>query len=282
MLKVTAYHTEGIVADRPALYILHGMFGAGDNWLSIANELGRDGRVYTVDLPGHGDSAGGLPGSEARPFFYPNLATALSEAILATTGREPVTLVGHSMGGKVAMALALAEPALVARLVVVDTAPRSYLGSGFNQEVLEMLAVLDPSKVDSRLSLDGAMKPWISDPVMRGFLLKSLLPRMGGGFRWRFDAAGILAGAADIADWPELGDGPAEAPHQVVPLRQAYPGPCLFIKGALSPYIDEARDIEPIRNLFPQAALSIVEGARHWVHFDKRQEFVTLLQTFLL
>jgi pimeloyl-ACP methyl ester carboxylesterase len=268
MLKTAAYHGEAVSAQ-PPLYILHGMFGAGDNWLNIARELGQRRRVFTMDLPGHGDSADQLPEGE-RSFRYPAMAAAAREAILSTTGREPAVLVGHSMGGKTAMALALADPELVQALVVVDTAPRSYVGSGFNQETLDMIAALDTTKAGSRTELDCGMRAWIDESAMRGFLLKSLVPRAEGGFRWRFAAEAILAGAKDIADWPAVPEGTMAG------------CPALFIKGGESPYIIPERDLPAIKALFPKAELAVIEGARHWVHFDKRAEFLALLGRYLL
>jgi pimeloyl-ACP methyl ester carboxylesterase len=269
MLKIVGHHSGEAAAGLPPLYILHGMFGAGDNWLNIARELGQRRRVSTMDLPGHGESADQLPEGSGS-FRYPAMAAAAREAMLATTGREPAVLLGHSMGGKTAMALALADPGLVQALVVVDTAPRSYVGSGFNQEALDMIAALDATKAGSRTELDCEMRAWINESAMRGFLLKSLVPRPEGGFRWRFAAAAILAGAPDIADWPP------------VPAGTAAPCPALFIKGGESPYIIPERDLPLIKALFPKAELAVIEGARHWVHFDSRAEFVALLDRFLL
>jgi pimeloyl-ACP methyl ester carboxylesterase len=269
MLKIVCHHAAAVSLSLPPIYILHGMFGAGENWQNIAKALGQDRRVYTIDLPGHGDSAAELPhGHES--FKYSHMASVTNGAIRAMSGSERAILVGHSMGGKTAMALALSDPDLVHSLVVVDTAPRSYLGSGFNQEALEMIASLDTSHAGSRTELDCEMRTWINDPAMRSFLLKSLVPRPAGGFNWRFAAEAILAGAGDIADWPP------------VPAGATADCPALFIKGGLSPYIDTERDSVAIRSLFPQARIVEIEGARHWVHFDKRAEFMALLQGFLL
>ncbi len=273
MLHVKAWH-EGLGAmDRPALVILHGMLGAGDNWLSITRDLARDYRVFTVDLPGHGESASILPD---RPFFYPNLARELHLTLVATLADEAVILAGHSMGGKVAMTVALQYPARLAGLIVVDAAPRSYVDSGFNNEVLAMLRTLDPAVATSRTEMDMAMKFWLSDAVMRGFMLKNLVPRDGGGFRWRFAAEAIVDGAQDIADWPEAAIcGTAEGGSSL------YEGPCLVLKGELSPYVDVAQDMPLFRKLFPAITLEIVDRARHWVHFDNKAHFLSLTRAFL-
>jgi pimeloyl-ACP methyl ester carboxylesterase len=269
MLRVRAFHDQDVITDVPPIFILHGMFGAGDNWQTIARDLSQERQVFTVDMPGHGDSVRELGGGDPRPFRYPAQARLVAATVRECTGSRPVILIGHSMGGKAAMTLALEWPDLVASLIVVDTAPRSYVGSGFNQEVIELLSNLDPARFTSRLDFDAAMKPWIADPVMRAFMMKSLVPDENGGWRWRFAADAILAGATDIADWP-------------APLSGArYEGPTLFIKGELSPYIEAERDLPAIQSLFPGARLAIVGRARHWVHFDNRAEFVAQLKAFL-
>ena len=267
MLFFKAHHPETVDTAKPALVILHGMFGAGDNWLTIARELGAERRVYTIDLPGHGESAGAMG---ERPFFYPHLAECVAETLPALVGFQPVMLCGPSMGGKAAMALTLSRPELVAGLMVVDTAPVSYVGAGFNTEVLEMLAQVDPSGVRGRMDLEASMKQFLDDPIMRGFMLKSLVPLETGGYRWRFDQTAIVEGAEDIADWPEPS----------LPIK-AFSGPVLFIKGQLSPYIQPERDLPNIVRLFPTAKLSEIAQARHWVHFDNKARFVSLVREFM-
>ena len=111
---------------------------------------------------------------------------------------------------------------------------------------------------------------------MRGFMLKSLLPREGGGYRWRFAADVILEGAADIADWPEvLPRGSSDEG----PLR--YHGPVLVIRGELSPYVEPDRDMPSFLAIFPSVRLAGVRNARHWVHFDNKPEFVSLVRDFM-
>jgi esterase len=266
MLHVTAHHGPEVRSDIPPLIILHGMFGAGDNWLTIARELGQERRVYTVDLPGHGESQ--IEHGE-RPFFYPNHADCLFRTLIQLPELCPAVLCGHSMGGKVAMTLALHHPEMVAGLVVVDTAPKSYLDTDFNHEVLAMLAGLDPTLASSRLEFEEGMKDYINDAVVRGFLLKSLVSNGQGGYRWRFSAQAILDGARDIADWPQVEN------------TLIYQGLTLFIKGELSAYIDETADLPLIHAHFPEARLAVVPRARHWVHFDNKSHFVALIREFL-
>ena len=278
MILYSVEHTQaGANLALAPIIILHGMFGAGDNWLTIAREFGQSRPVWTIDLPGHGRSHDSAH-SSGNPFYlaYGEMAKSLHQTLVDITskagqGNGGFWLCGHSMGGKLAMVLALQHPELVRGLIVVDSAPIDYRQRGYNDEVLAMLAQLNPGDYSARSAVDVAMQTWISDSLLRGFLLKNLQADGKGCFTWRFDAAGICAAAADIADWPvEMSEYPA------------YPGPALFLAGEFSGYIDPVQDSSQIRNLFPHAEIQTVSQARHWVHVDNKAAFMVQSRAFLL
>lgn len=253
--------------------IFHGMFGSSDNWRDIARAVAERRFVVAFDLPGHGASRGA---DGPVSFRYGDMAELVAESLAAaaaergTAPDRPWLLVGHSMGAKLAMAMALRLPHAVSGLVAVDSAPIDYRGRGYNQDVLALLRELDLTAYADRLSVGRDMERWVADPTMRGFLLKNIESR-DGALAWRFDAPAIAAGAADIADWPR--DAGAGAP---------YAGPALFVAGELSDYIRPAEDAGRIRSLFPRAEIVVVPQARHWVHFDNKPDFLLHVSRFLL
>ncbi|WP_344351371.1 alpha/beta fold hydrolase, partial [Catellatospora coxensis] len=158
----------------------HGLFGRGKNFASIAKALSPEFSSLLVDLPDHGESAW------TDAFSYVATADAVAAAITEATDPEdrPVHLVGHSLGGKVAMVLALRHPDLVDRLVVVDIAPSGGGDVGTFDHLLTSLAELDLDTVSSRTEADAALQETIPDPTVRGFLLQNLRPD-SGGYAWQ-------------------------------------------------------------------------------------------------
>jgi esterase len=248
--------TTEIGDQGPRLVFLHGLFGQGRNWLSAAKALSADFRVLLVDLPNHGRS----PWTDH--FSYLEMA----DAVGALLGSEPAAVVGHSMGGKVAMALALRHPERVSRLVVVDVSPvrAGQLGS-FDRYVSGMRS-LDLAALPDRAAADSGLRAQVPDPVVRGFLLQNLR-RDGNGWRWQLNLR-LLGDSLDlVADWPDLADA-------------TYPGPVLWLAGARSDYVQ--REYAPaMRRLFPRVQLVTVKNAGHWVHADQPDVFVRTLQRFL-
>lgn len=261
----SALHRSTTGTTGPRVVFLHGLFGQGKNWTTLARELAQDARVTLLDLPDHGRSLW------STTLSYPALAAAVGDALAEEGDGEPYAVVGHSMGGKVAMALALLRPALVQRLCVVDVAPApTGAMSSFGRYVEGMRAV-DLDTLPDRATADATLTPWVPDPVVRGFLLQNLR-RDGQRWRWQMNLP-LLGDELDlIAGWPDL----TAAPHHAQP----YPGPVLWMGGALSDYIRPEHG-PAMRALFPRVQSVTVKGAGHWVHAEQPQVFLSVLRRFL-
>ena len=253
-------HSTELGTSGPRVAFLHGLFGQGKNWTAIAKALSDDFRVTLVDLPNHGRS-----GWTDR-FSYPEMADAVAALLAGQAAGEQVSVVGHSMGGKVAMALALLHPDLVQRLCVVDVAPVSYpTVSGFAPYV-EGMRALDLDNLPSRASADAALQPWVKNATVQSFLLQNLR-RDGAGWRWQMNLKLLGDHLDELGRWPELAVPP-------------YTGPTLWLAGADSDYVTD--DYAPaMRALFPKARLSRVKRAGHWLHSEQPEVFLAALRRFL-
>ena len=250
-LNRTAY------GDGPPFVIAHGLFGAGRNWTSFA-KAAADWRAITVDLRNHGDS----PWDAAMD--YPAMGNDLLELI---AGEEdgPAVLLGHSMGGKASMAAALIRPDAIAALIVVDIAPVVYRHSHANY--IGLLQALDLENITRRGEADATLAADIPDPGLRQFLLQNL-DFKGTPPRWKPNLAAIDANMQALTDFP------FEASEKT------YDGPALFIAGSESAYVPpESHDA--IRAFFTEAQIEVIEGAGHWVHAEKPEEFGALVKKFL-
>jgi len=246
------------IGDGPPLIVLHGLFGSARNWASVARHLADRHRVYALDLRNHGASPW------AEEMNYHAMAGDVV-AFMNAHGLDRAALLGHSMGGKVAMAVALRHGARVHPLVTVDIAPVAYLPSFM--PFMRAMQDLDLSALTRRSDADARLKDGIPDDAMRGFLLQNLTAG-GGGFRWRINLAVLAAEMQHIADFP------ADL------LEARYDGPALFLHGALSPYIKPPHH-DIIRRLFPAAVITGIAGAGHWVHADRPQDFTKAVGDFL-
>jgi pimeloyl-ACP methyl ester carboxylesterase len=231
------------------LVLLHGLFGRSGNFGVVQRRMAARARVIALDLRNHGDSP------HAADMRYPTMAEDVFET-LAAMDALPATLMGHSMGGKVAMALALARPEAVTKLIVADIAPVPS-PPRFRTVAAAMLALPDGL---SRAQADAALSPAVPDVALRQFLLQNLRP--GGG--WRIGLAQIAADLPAIETWPGI-----DAPP--------YRGPTLFIVGGRSDFVREA-DRPVIRALFPHVRFVTLKNAGHWVHADDPQGFVAVLE----
>ncbi|WP_159714195.1 alpha/beta fold hydrolase [Geminicoccus flavidas] len=244
------------------LVVLHGLLGSGRNWLGPARRLNESGRpVVLADLRSHGQSPW------ARPMSYDAMADDVAR-LIAGLDSEAVDLLGHSMGGKVAMNLALRRPDRVARLVLVDIAPIAYRHRSFTDYLLAMRA-LDLAQVQRRGDADRLMEPAVPDVAMRSFLLQNLESDGGGGFHWRVDVDLLLAALPDLVGWT---DPPGTPP---------FTGPALALRGALSPYVDEVGEAA-LRRLFPAVEIESLPEAGHWPHVEAAEPFLSALQAFLV
>ncbi|GAB4081134.1 alpha/beta fold hydrolase [Modestobacter muralis] len=255
----------------PRVVFVHGLFGQGRNWTTIARQLAEDGhRVTLLDLPHHGHS----PWTERVDYL--DMADLVA-AELAALG-EPVTLVGHSMGGKVAMQLALRTPDLLRALVVVDIAPVEYPETGGRTEdpseeaspfaaFIAAMKAIDLGALATREDADAALRPAVPSTMVRSFLLQSLV-REGGGWRWRLDLDVLGRDLATLRGFPE----PPAGAH--------FDGPVLWIAGANSHYVLDT-DRPRMAGLFPLVRLVRVKHAGHWVHSEQPEVFVETLRRFL-
>ncbi|GIV31620.1 MAG: alpha/beta hydrolase [Saprospiraceae bacterium] len=243
----------------PPLIILHGLFGTLDNWATIGRRLSDEFLVWLVDLRNHGRSP------HAAQHDYPAMAEDLRAFMENHWMFDGAAVMGHSMGGKVAMQLALTYPELVQKLIVVDIAPRRY--QDHHSHIIQALLELHPETLPDREAAEAKLAQTIADPAVRQFLLKNLTRRKEGGYEFKMNLQALHKHYDDIL-----------AP---VHGKRPYEGPTLFIKGELSPYI-QPEDEQSIRQLFPRAEIRTVKGAGHWVHADQPDALLDLVRHFLL
>jgi len=240
----------------PTLVIAHGLYGSGRNWGVIARRLADRRNVIAVDMRNHGDSP------RMATQSYPEMAADLAEVI--ATLAQPVDLMGHSMGGKAAMHLALTRPDLIRRLIVADIAPVSY--SHDQTRHVDAMMSVDLSSVITRADADTALtRAGVEDAALRAFFLQSLDLRATPP-RWKLNLSVLKAEMSKIIGWPGT--------------EGRFEGPALFLTGAESHYVrPEHRD--PIRALFPKARFAKIPGAGHWLHAEKPREFEETVRVFL-
>jgi len=244
--------------EGPPLAILHGLFGSARNWAAIAQQLAARYRVIALDLRNHGAS----PWADGMD--YAEMAEDVRTTLHAA-GHRRFALIGHSMGGKVAMMAALRHAGEVARLVVADVAPVSYPPR--HLAYVRAMRALDLAGIGRRSEAASRLAAAIPDPAERGFLVQNLV--IGDGPpRWPVNLEAI--------EWemPRLVGFPA------VPPGSAYPGPALFVAGAASDYLRPEHE-SAVRRLFPAAEIARIEGAGHWLHADRPQAFLAILEPFL-
>ena len=242
--------------DGPPLVVLHGLFGQAKNWATIAKGLADGRRVIAADLRNHGASPW------AEEMTYPSIAADVA-GLIDRLPEGRAELLGHSMGGKAAMVLALTRPELVDRLIVADIAPVAYSGGSLVGFVDAMLTV-DPSRYASRKEVEQALKRAVQDPGIRQFLLSNLT-RGAQGFRWTLNLRAIRAAMDTLTGWPDV-DG-------------RFDGQTLFLAGERSDYLTEAAR-PAIDRHFPDARIERVP-AGHWIHAEAPQATLAALRGFL-
>jgi len=241
----------------PPLIILHGLFGMLDNWQTIAKQLATDYSVYTVDLRNHGRS----PHSDV--FDYCTMAVDIVE-FMESHGFYSAHIMGHSMGGKVAMQVAMEYPDHVQKLVVVDIAPKSYAPS--HTWIFNALGSIEFSETTSRSAVEQALMQQIDSTSIVRFLLKNLTRNPNGGFQWKMNLDVIRSKYQNVNGEVIVGD--------------PFEGPTLFLRGGMSPYIT-LDDWPKIEELFPYAVLKTIRGAGHWVHAEKPEALLGEVRSFL-
>lgn len=251
----TVLHPAQSPETLPPLLIVHGLFGSARNWGVIARRMSDKRDVVAVDMRNHGESPA-MPSHS-----YPEMAKDLAEVIAAHGGRMDV--MGHSMGGKAAMQLALTQGDLVDRLIVADIAPVVY---GHDQSGhIRAMRSLDLSGLTARSEADRRLSAELDDPALRAFFLQSLNLKATPP-HWRLNLDVLEAEMPKIVGWPGT--------------EGQFDGPTLFLTGAESSYVKpEYREI--IRALFPAARFAKLPGAGHWLHADKPREFEETMRVFL-
>lgn len=239
------------------IFILHGLFGSLDNWQTLGKKLAENYSVYLIDLRNHGKS----PHSDS--FSYLEMANDVAELIEDENLTE-VSIIGHSMGGKTAMTFAAEFPQYLKQLIVVDIAPKKY--APHHQEIIDALYSLDLSIIKSRREADELMSNSIENNGTRLFLLKNLNRKKEGGYSWKMNLDLLSEEIEKVID--------------ITPIPFPIPTPTLFIRGGSSGYILDS-DFDKIEALFPNSDIETIENAGHWVHAEKPQELLEMIEEFL-
>jgi esterase len=248
-----------VFGEGEPVLILHGMFGTLDNWQTIARKLAQNFMVYIIDLRNHGKS----PHSDE--FDYAIMAQDIL-SFMEQNWIYKAHIIGHSMGGKVAMALACDMPDIVDKLVVVDIAPKAYKGN--HGPIFDALFALDLETVDNRKTADTFLQSRIEDFGVRQFILKNLhINKKTGKYEWKMNLPVIHKAYKHILGKSEL--------------NEIFDGETCFIKGTKSNYIIE-NEFESFKEYFPNAHLVSIENAGHWVHAEQPKVFLAELKQFLL
>ena len=243
--------------DKP-LVLLHGLFGSGQNLGQLARGLADSLKVYSVDLPDHGRS----PWSEECSID--SYADTLM-GWLTNTIAEPVDLVGHSLGGKVAMAIARLRPELVAKLVILDIAAVDYPSR--HDSVFRALRAVEEASLASRSEARALMATILDEPRIADFLLTNAVIDPEEGLRWRFNLNGIQSGYQNLLVAGHYPNG--------------FSGATLLIRGAQSDYVSD-ESIEKMKVLFPLLSAVTIDGAGHWLHQEQTESVLQAMRTFLV
>ncbi|MXU64048.1 alpha/beta fold hydrolase [Oceanomicrobium pacificus] len=237
------------------LVIAHGLFGSARNWGVLSKRLSDLQPTVTVDMRNHGQSF------HAADNDYPSMAADLGAVIAAEGGRAD--LLGHSMGGKAAMVLALQAPEAVDRLIVADIAPVAYGHS--QRHLIAAMRAVDLSRVSRRSDADAQLQDSVPEPGVRAFLLQSL--DLGeGGPRWRFNLDALDRDMDLITGFPEVSG--------------RFDGPTLFLSGGASDYVADDHRAK-ILDLFPNASFKAMPGLGHWLHAEDPRGFEAEVRAFL-
>ncbi|OYU39439.1 MAG: alpha/beta hydrolase [Pseudorhodobacter sp. PARRP1] len=254
-MLATSTYPAAAATTQLDLLIVHGLYGSARNWGVIARHLAAGRTVHAVDMRNHGQSP------RTATHSYADMAGDLAEVI--THFGAPMDVLGHSMGGKAAMQLALTRPELIRKLVVADIAPVAY-GHDQTQYITAMRA-LDLTGLTSRSEADRRLSATVADPALRAFFLQSLDLKAQPPV-WRLNLDVLETEMPQIVGWPGT--------------TGQFDGHTLFLTGALSHYVKpEYRDT--IRSLFPKSHFAKLPGAGHWLHAERPREFEQAVQVFL-
>ena len=243
--------------EGPPLVILHGLFGMLDNWHTVSKMLSANFRVFAVDQRNHGRS----PHSDEFDF---HLLAQDIQSFLQEQGIHSANILGHSMGGKTAMWVALRAPELVDKLIVVDIAPRAY--DSLHDEILSALTSLELQRFSSRNAIDAALATKVPDGAVRQFLMKNLARDDNGSYRWKMNLPVIAKNYGRILEGIES--------------KSSFKKNCLFIRSRKSSYIRD-QDIPEIKRLFPNSSFAEFDTG-HWVHAEAPDQLTKTVTEFIL
>ena len=252
----------------PKLIILHGLYGSSDNWIGIARHLAGSYTVLLPDLRNHGASP------HTATHTYDDMVEDLVQ-FFADTDTENAFLIGHSMGGKVAMRFAAENPEKVNRLMIIDIAPKNYLSGEYNfkhihqhEMILELLQNPDLSRFHTRKELDEFFSSRIKEDYVRLFLLKNIHRTHSGTFEWKINAAVLRDNFRQIVSEMDL-----HWFEERIPILSC---PVTFIRGLNSEYVSDA-DWKEIRKIYPEARLIDFEEAGHWLHAEQPGKLIAAI-----
>lgn len=243
--------------EGPPVIVLHGLFGRRRNWQGLQKRLAANARIITADMRNHGDS--GWDDSMTYAAMADDIAALVAHLQIA-----PAMVIGHSMGGKAAMALALSAPEIVKALMVIDIAPIPYDHN--YAPYVDAMRHVPLAELARRSEAEEYLADAISDRAIRAFLLQNL-GQNDDGLYWQVNLDAIEHGMPDILDFPMAAGDP-------------FDGPATFIAGGNSDYIEDAHH-PVIESLFPSATFATIEGAGHWVHAEKPAETIAAMETFI-
>jgi len=240
--------------------ILHGLFGISDNWVTYGKRLSQQGyKVFIPDQRNHGQSP------QSDNFNYLALTDDLFDFIDENEIEDPI-IIGHSMGGKVAMRFVLENPLLVKKLIVVDISLKAYGPRKQHLNIIKAMKSIDLASIKSRQEVEAELAKYIPEPRIRLFILKNLHRKSKDEFEWRLYFQGIEKSLSEMFD--------------AIDTSIKYDKPTLFIKGGASDYI-LLEDFEQIRYNFPNAEIVTIENASHWVHVEVAERFYQLTSGFV-
>jgi len=256
--QTIALYSRKVGENGPDFVVLHGLFGSGKNWRSFAGSLEDDFQVWTLDARNHGDSP------HADSMSYQQMAEDVAR-FFAENELENVILLGHSMGGKTAMQLALQFPDRIAALIVVDIAPVCYDHLHKQLKLIEAMQELDLAAEMSRSEIEKKLAVKIPEKRLLSFLMTNL-NRQNGQFQWRIGLEQIAAGMPELLNYPEL--------------KSVFKGPVQFIGGENSAYLKfEYHAL--IRKYFPESRITMLENCGHWLHVEQPAAFQKTVNEFL-
>ena len=256
--QTIALYSRKVGENGPDFVVLHGLFGSGKNWRSFAGSLEDDFQVWTLDARNHGDSP------HADSMNYQQMAEDVAR-FFAENELKNVILLGHSMGGKTAMQLALQFPDRIAALIVVDIAPVCYDHLHKQLKLIEAMQELDLAAEMSRSEIEKKLAVKIPEKRLLSFLMTNL-NRQNGQFQWRIGLEQIAAGMPELLNYPEL--------------KSVFKGPVQFIGGENSAYLKfEYHAL--IRKYFPESRITMLENCGHWLHVEQPAAFQKTVNEFL-